>query len=155
MNWCSRLKQPQICFLLFKFIVFLSFLLFRVLTELVSKMRDMQMDKTELGCLRAIVLFNPGSNQKQAFTFSGSFKKKSVNWGFQRKSITKPVMVLKRVITGQWSSVFIHIVSGVQQSWVNHYVFVFCFQKATPFCHIWISFPTFWRLMEVLFTLFL
>lgn len=32
----------------------------RVLTELVNKMRDMQMDKTELGCLRAIVLFNPG-----------------------------------------------------------------------------------------------
>ncbi|XP_039723543.1 retinoic acid receptor RXR-alpha [Pteropus medius] len=31
----------------------------RVLTELVSKMRDMHMDKTELGCLRAIVLFNP------------------------------------------------------------------------------------------------
>ncbi|NXP41987.1 RXRA protein, partial [Leiothrix lutea] len=31
----------------------------RVLTELVSKMRDMLMDKTELGCLRAIVLFNP------------------------------------------------------------------------------------------------
>ncbi|XP_016308230.1 retinoic acid receptor RXR-beta-B [Sinocyclocheilus anshuiensis] len=31
----------------------------RVLTELVCKMRDMQMDKTELGCLRAIVLFNP------------------------------------------------------------------------------------------------
>lgn len=38
-----------------------SFFFFhRVLTELVSKMRDMQMDKTELGCLRAIVLFNPG-----------------------------------------------------------------------------------------------
>lgn len=35
-------------------------LFYRVLTELVSKMRDMQMDKTELGCLRAIVLFNPG-----------------------------------------------------------------------------------------------
>lgn len=34
----------------------------RVLTELVSKMRDMQMDKTELGCLRAIVLFNPGTS---------------------------------------------------------------------------------------------
>ncbi len=34
---------------------------YRVLTELVSKMRDMQMDKTELGCLRAIVLFNPGT----------------------------------------------------------------------------------------------
>ncbi|XP_043914579.1 retinoic acid receptor RXR-alpha [Protopterus annectens] len=33
----------------------------RVLTELVSKMRDMKMDKTELGCLRAIVLFNPDS----------------------------------------------------------------------------------------------
>ncbi|NXF09851.1 RXRA protein, partial [Smithornis capensis] len=33
----------------------------RVLTELVSKMRDMLMDKTELGCLRAIVLFNPDS----------------------------------------------------------------------------------------------
>lgn len=32
----------------------------RVLTELVSKMKDMQMDKSELGCLRAIVLFNPG-----------------------------------------------------------------------------------------------
>uniref|UniRef100_A0A8C9XCL6 Retinoic acid receptor RXR n=1 Tax=Sander lucioperca TaxID=283035 RepID=A0A8C9XCL6_SANLU len=31
----------------------------QVLTELVSKMRDMQMDKTELGCLRAIILFNP------------------------------------------------------------------------------------------------
>ncbi|XP_052220900.1 retinoic acid receptor RXR-like isoform X2 [Dreissena polymorpha] len=31
----------------------------RVLTELVSKMREMKMDKTELGCLRAIVLFNP------------------------------------------------------------------------------------------------
>ena len=32
----------------------------RVLTELVSKMKDMQMDKSELGCLRAIVLINPG-----------------------------------------------------------------------------------------------
>ena len=32
----------------------------RVLTELVAKMRDMKMDKTELGCLRSIVLFNPG-----------------------------------------------------------------------------------------------
>ncbi|CAG0897074.1 unnamed protein product [Darwinula stevensoni] len=31
----------------------------RVLTELVAKMREMRMDKTELGCLRAIVLFNP------------------------------------------------------------------------------------------------
>jgi retinoid X receptor alpha len=32
----------------------------RVLTELVAKMRDMTMDKTELGCLRAIILYNPG-----------------------------------------------------------------------------------------------
>jgi len=31
----------------------------RVLIELVSKMQEMSMDKTELGCLRAIVLFNP------------------------------------------------------------------------------------------------
>lgn len=31
----------------------------RVLGELVSKMREMAMDKTELGCLRAIILFNP------------------------------------------------------------------------------------------------
>lgn len=39
----------------------------RVLTELVSKMRDMQMDKTELGCLRAIVLFNPGITYKHSY----------------------------------------------------------------------------------------
>ncbi|XP_012262808.2 retinoic acid receptor RXR-alpha-B isoform X2 [Athalia rosae] len=31
----------------------------RVLTELVAKMREMKMDKTELGCLRSIILFNP------------------------------------------------------------------------------------------------
>nr|WIM36152.1 ultraspiracle [Pyrrhocoris apterus] len=31
----------------------------RVLTELVSKMREMEMDKAELGCLRAIILYNP------------------------------------------------------------------------------------------------
>jgi len=34
----------------------------RVLTELVAKMRELKMDKTELGCLRAIVLFNPGQS---------------------------------------------------------------------------------------------
>ena len=34
----------------------------RVLTELVAKMREMKMDKSELGCLRAIVLFNPGQS---------------------------------------------------------------------------------------------
>ena len=33
----------------------------RVSVELIAKMREMQMDKTELGCLRAIVLFNPGN----------------------------------------------------------------------------------------------
>ncbi|XP_049822638.1 retinoic acid receptor RXR-alpha-B isoform X3 [Aethina tumida] len=31
----------------------------RVLSELVNKMKEMKMDKTELGCLRAIILFNP------------------------------------------------------------------------------------------------
>lgn len=31
----------------------------RVLTELVTKMREMKLDKAELGCLRAIILFNP------------------------------------------------------------------------------------------------
>lgn len=45
----------------FTFLSFLPLLpMNRVLTELVSKMKDMQMDKSELGCLRAIVLFNPG-----------------------------------------------------------------------------------------------
>ena len=32
----------------------------RVLTELVSKIKNMNMDRTELGCLHAIILFNPG-----------------------------------------------------------------------------------------------
>ena len=32
----------------------------RLLTELVVKMREMKMDKTELACLKAIILFNPG-----------------------------------------------------------------------------------------------
>jgi len=32
----------------------------RVLVELVTKMKEMNMDKSELSCLRAIVLFNPG-----------------------------------------------------------------------------------------------
>ena len=32
----------------------------RVLTELVSKMREMNVDKTELACLKAIIIFNPG-----------------------------------------------------------------------------------------------
>ncbi|CAG5124276.1 unnamed protein product, partial [Candidula unifasciata] len=33
----------------------------RVLSELVDKMREMKVDKTELGCLRAIILFNPSA----------------------------------------------------------------------------------------------
>lgn len=31
----------------------------RVLVELVGKMKELKMDKSELGCLRAIILFNP------------------------------------------------------------------------------------------------
>jgi hypothetical protein len=38
----------------------------RVLTELVAKMREMKVDKTELGCLRAIVLFNPDAKGLKA-----------------------------------------------------------------------------------------
>ena len=33
----------------------------RILTDLVSKMRAMCVDRVELGCLRVIVLFNPGT----------------------------------------------------------------------------------------------
>ena len=31
----------------------------RVTSQLVTKMHNMKMDRTELGCLRAIILFNP------------------------------------------------------------------------------------------------
>ncbi|KAF6016827.1 RXRA [Bugula neritina] len=41
----------------------------RVLNELVGKMRDMKIDKSELGCLRAIVLFNPGMKAIDHLTF--------------------------------------------------------------------------------------
>lgn len=44
----------------------------RVLTELVSKMRDMRMDKTELGCLRAIILFNPGKRMSSHLSRRGN-----------------------------------------------------------------------------------
>jgi len=37
----------------------------RVLSELIKKMREMRMDKIELGCLRAIVLYNPDVKQLQ------------------------------------------------------------------------------------------
>jgi len=46
----------------------------RVLTELVSKIREMSMDRTEIGCLRAIVLFNPGKDydmNKDFFEWEG------------------------------------------------------------------------------------
>ncbi|XP_021949220.1 retinoic acid receptor RXR-alpha-B isoform X3 [Folsomia candida] len=33
----------------------------RVLSEIVGKMRDMKVDRAELGCLKAIILFNPDS----------------------------------------------------------------------------------------------
>lgn len=33
----------------------------RVLSEVVVKMRDMKVDKAELGCLKSIILFNPGN----------------------------------------------------------------------------------------------
>jgi len=37
----------------------------RVMTELVQKMREMNLDRTELGCLKAIVLYNPDIKQLQ------------------------------------------------------------------------------------------
>jgi retinoid X receptor gamma len=37
----------------------------RVVTELVQKMKEMKLDKTELGCLKAIVLYNPDVKQLQ------------------------------------------------------------------------------------------
>lgn len=38
----------------------LDFIFDRIITELVIKMREMNLDQTEIGCLRAVVLFNPG-----------------------------------------------------------------------------------------------
>lgn len=37
-----------------------DFIFDRIITELVVKMREMNLDQTEIGCLRAVVLFNPG-----------------------------------------------------------------------------------------------
>lgn len=37
-------------------------------------MKDMQMDKTELGCLRAIVLFNPGQFNILLFYYDSDFR---------------------------------------------------------------------------------
>lgn len=33
----------------------------RILTELSLKMKKLNIDKSELGCLKAIILFNPGN----------------------------------------------------------------------------------------------
>jgi len=38
----------------------LSSIFDRVITEVVLKMRDMKVDKAELGCLKSIILYNPG-----------------------------------------------------------------------------------------------
>ncbi|XP_076360181.1 retinoic acid receptor RXR-alpha-B-like isoform X1 [Tachypleus tridentatus] len=48
----------------------------RVLTELVAKMREMKMDKTELGCLRAIVLFNPEAKKLKSVQQVESLREK-------------------------------------------------------------------------------
>ena len=37
----------------------------RILVDLVFKMQEMTMDQTELGCLRAIILFNPDEEELQ------------------------------------------------------------------------------------------
>ena len=50
----------------------------RVLTELVAKMREMKMDKTELGCLRSIILFNPGIYNLPRFLLSSVYNHKGL-----------------------------------------------------------------------------
>ncbi|XP_018900480.1 retinoic acid receptor RXR isoform X2 [Bemisia tabaci] len=48
----------------------------RVLTELVTKMKDMKMDKTELGCLRTIILFNPDTKGLKSVQEVGLLREK-------------------------------------------------------------------------------
>lgn len=48
----------------------------RILTELVGKMRDMAVDKTELGCLRAIILFNPDAKDLKSVATVESLRDK-------------------------------------------------------------------------------
>lgn len=36
----------------------------RILSELSVKMKRMTMDKSELSCLKAVILFNPGADQE-------------------------------------------------------------------------------------------
>ena len=59
----------------------------RVLTELVAKMREMKMDKTELGCLRSVILFNPGTILIQFLHISDEIKK-FLPLGFHSLSFT-------------------------------------------------------------------
>ncbi|XP_063914397.1 retinoic acid receptor RXR-alpha-B [Zophobas morio] len=48
----------------------------RVLSELVNKMKEMKMDKTELGCLRAIILYNPDVRGIKSVTDVEMFREK-------------------------------------------------------------------------------
>ena len=48
----------------------------RVLTELVSKMREMKLDLCELGCLRAIILFNPDAKGLKTVRLVESLREK-------------------------------------------------------------------------------
>ncbi|XP_022251213.1 retinoic acid receptor RXR-alpha-B-like isoform X2 [Limulus polyphemus] len=48
----------------------------RVLNELVAKMREMKMEKTELGCLRAIVLFNPEAKGLKSVQYVETLREK-------------------------------------------------------------------------------
>ncbi|KAG8180005.1 hypothetical protein JTE90_020960 [Oedothorax gibbosus] len=48
----------------------------RLLSELVAKMREMKMDKTELGCLKAIILFNPDAKNLKSTTEVGNLRDK-------------------------------------------------------------------------------
>ncbi len=40
----------------------MSLIFNRISTELTAKMRELDMDRTELGSLRTIILYNPGRN---------------------------------------------------------------------------------------------
>ena len=48
----------------------------RVLTELVTKMREMKLDLAELGCLRAIILYNPDAKGLKSVVFVESLREK-------------------------------------------------------------------------------
>lgn len=81
----------------------------RVLTELVSKMKDMQMDKSELGCLRAIVLFNPGDRVTSAVPTGGPQAPATEDTGRKPAlgeggvSASGPPLPLGKSLHGAWS----------------------------------------------------